>query len=111
MKPLFPNGFKYTYEPAPLKGESGNFEFEGKVGFEMEVRIKDQRHEIPSQVLVYVGAAAVALGGVLIIVGDTGKDALFLPGTAESPLSWAAAMALFARASAMVGTPAAISAP
>lgn len=98
-----PNKLKFKYLPAPVSGKEGDFVFEGQVGFEMEIT-PDNSSNFPVVTYVYVGAAAVAAAGVIIIVADIAKDFFFPPGAAESPLSWAAAMAMFARAAAMVGS-------
>ena len=87
-----PNKLKFKYLPAPVSGKEGDFVFEGQVGFEMEIT-PDNSSNFPVVTYVYVGAAAVAAAGVIIIVADIAKDFFFPPGAAESPLSWAAAMA------------------
>ena len=109
-----PNRFKYTYKPKPIQGESGEMVFSGVLGFEIELTLKKPdsppmaepvRVPQPSRVPVwaYAGAAVLVVGGVVIIGGDAIKDVFTgPPGWLETPLSWAAAMALFARAGAMV---------
>jgi hypothetical protein len=100
---LPPNGFKYTFEPAPIKGRSGDFEFEGQVGYHMEIRRRSGRGMSDTgKALIFLTAGGLVVAGVVIIVADIIKDVLVPPSAAESPLSWAAAAALFARATAML---------
>ena len=97
---LPPNGLKYTYEPAPVKGKSGKIEFEGLVGYVVEVRPRENPPD-PSKVLEFVVAGGLVIAGVALLVGDGLKDAAFPPAAVESPMSWAAAMALFRQAAVL----------
>lgn len=106
-----PNKFKYTLKPKEVSGEIENLVFKGTLGYELEITVKDTRNSstlapvpvrVPSRTIVWVTIGGLVVVGAVIIVADIVKDVgTFGAGTVESPLSWAAAMALFARAAAM----------
>ncbi len=103
-----------SVSPEPIKGEKAGFEFEGKMGYELEVKLKRtqnptnafepvrvyvQEHQT---VLKEIAIGGMYLAGVGIIVADLVKDGATLgAGTVESPLSFAAALQLFRGANAM----------
>jgi hypothetical protein len=108
-----PNRFKYSYKPRPIQGEWNGLVFSGNVGIELEVIIKKpdapppaepvqspERNRVP--VWAWVAAGALVVAGACIIVADVAKDVGTLgAGTVESPLSFAAAAALFTQAAQM----------
>jgi hypothetical protein len=106
--PLMPK-FVYTLKPKPIEGKFEDLHFEGTMGYELEITPKDQKRKLesaqapvmsPETTWIVIGG--LALLGTAIIVGDIVKDVGTAGlGTAESPLSWSAAMAMFARAAAM----------
>lgn len=109
-----PNRLKYSYKPKPIQGEWQGLVFTGSVGFELEVMLKKPDSRPPVEPLpvpepqrvptwVWVAAGALVVAGAVIIVADIAKDVGTLGiGTVESPLSFAAASALFAEAGSMV---------
>jgi hypothetical protein len=109
-----PNRFKYSYKPRPIQGEWNDLIFSGNVGFELEVILKRPDDPPPaepirapepqrSHVWAWVAAGALVVAGAAIIVADVAKDVGTLGfGLAESPLSFAAASALFAEAATVV---------
>ena len=110
-----PNRFKYSYRPRPIQGEWNGLVFTGTVGLELEVIILKtdgsddppvEPVQMPSRSQVttwaWIGAGAIIVVAGCIIVADVIKDVGTLgTGTVESPLSFAAAAALFARAAQM----------
>lgn len=109
-----PNRLKYTYKPTPIQGEWQNLVFTGSVGFELEVSVKKPDGPPPLEPLpaparqrstewVWVLAGALVVAGVVIVVADIVKDVGTAGiGAVESPLSFAAASALFSEAAVMV---------
>lgn len=106
-----PNGFKFTYKPRPIKGDYKGFAFEGEVGYEVEIKTKSppeatRRAPVPtgpSRGVVWIVVGGLVVAGVAVIVVDALKDAATLgAGTVESPVSWAFAIGLFARAGVML---------
>ena len=109
-----PNRFKYSYKPRPIQGEWNDLIFSGNVGFELEVILKRPDDPPPAEPIrapepqrstawAWVAAGALVVAGVAIIVADVAKDVGTLGfGLAESPLSFAAASALFAEAATVV---------
>jgi hypothetical protein len=105
-----PNRAKYSYKPRPIQGEWNDLVFSGNVGFELEVIFKRPDYPPPAEPvtsparerstsLAWVIAGALVVAGACIIVADLIKDVGTLGiGTVESPLSFAAAAALFAQA-------------
>lgn len=119
-----PNKYTYKISPKAIEGEIRGTKFKGSMGFEVEVTVKKPEDRPPQtqpttqpttqpatepsrrrdiSTGVYVVAGALVLTGVVIIVADAVKDVGTVGvGTVESPVSWAAAMGLFARAAVMV---------
>jgi hypothetical protein len=110
-----PNRLKYSYTPKPIEGESGGTEFKGSVGFELEVTLKKpgdspppaEPAPVPAHRGVptwqWVAAGGLVVVGAAIIFGDTLKDIATLGlGFFESPISYAAAGALFKEASTLI---------
>ncbi len=110
-----PNRLKYSYTPKPIQGESGGTEFKGSVGFELEVTVKKPGDSPPPAELVPVPAHPgvhtwqwVAAGALVVVVGaiivvNTAKNIATLgSGAVETPLSYAAAGALFTEASSLI---------
>ena len=105
-----PNRFKYTLKPKEVSGEIENVLFKGNIGYELEITAKTNAGRqagapipvpAPSQStqMAWVIAGMLVLAGVAIIVADLAKDVGTLgAGAVESPMSFAAAMALFTRA-------------
>jgi len=111
-KAIPPNKFKYSVTPKDVEGELGDMLFKGKFGFELEVAIKGDFDSklrqnpmslgVPSTEATWVVIGGLVLLGTVIIVADIAKDVATLGiGAAESPISFAAAMALFAQAGAL----------
>ncbi|ADW67336.1 LysM peptidoglycan-binding domain-containing protein [Granulicella tundricola] len=110
-----PNGFKYTYQGQKIKGTYHGFEFEGVVGYELEVKVKGGLPPEPKKFEIHVpvwtkvlgiamviGAAICYLAGGVVVVADAVKDFFTAgAGLVETPLSYAAALALFASGAAM----------
>jgi hypothetical protein len=110
-----PNGFKYTCQGQKIKGNYRGFEFEGVMGYELEVKVKGgpppdpHRFEIHVPVwtkvlgvAMVIGAAVCYLAGGVVVVADAVKDFFTAgAGLVESPLSYAAALALFATGATM----------
>lgn len=108
-----PNRFKYSYKPRPIQGEWNDLVFSGNVGFELEIIVKKPDDPPPVEpvtspvrqqitTLAWALAATLVVAGACIIVADVIKDVGTLGvGTVESPLSFAAAAALFAQAAEM----------
>lgn len=115
-----PNRFKYSYRPTPVKGEWQNLVFTGTAGFELEIVVKKPDYppsvepvrdpvtvpvpvtrRVPVWAWFAAGGLVVAAGAIIVadVVKDVGTAGL---GLAESPLSFAAASALFAEGAAMV---------
>lgn len=109
-----PNRAKYSYKPTPIQGEWNDLVFSGNVGFELEIILKRPNDPPPAEPVrvrapekstawAWVVAGALVVAGAAIIVADLIKDVGTLGiGTLESPLSFAAASALFVEAGAMV---------
>jgi LysM repeat protein len=98
-----PATIKYSMKGRKVKGTYKEFEFEGEMGYELEVTPKkqsprDEPFKIPEGVIHWtkVAAVGVVIAGAVIIVADIVKD-IFTAGigTVESPISFAAAGALF----------------
>jgi hypothetical protein len=110
-----PNRFKYSYRPRPMQGEWNGLVFTGTVGIEVEVMIlkSDGNDDPPAEPMhlpsrsqvttwAWIGAGALVVVAGCIIIADVIKDVGTLgAGTVESPLSFAAAAALFAQAAEM----------
>jgi hypothetical protein len=112
-----PNRFKFTFRPRDVQGESGDVVYKGNVGFEVEVVVRTAMPQ-PVPVLagqsapittpaadrtwVWVTAGTLVVAGAVIIVADLTKDVATLGvGAVESPLSFAAAAAMFQQAAMM----------
>lgn len=93
-----PNKFKFTCKPQEIEGERDGVLFKGVVGYELEITVKKQGGDMTKWVLVGV----LVTGAVLIIAADVVKDIGTLgAGLVESPVSFAAAMAMFNQAAAI----------
>ncbi|HEY3974400.1 MAG TPA: LysM domain-containing protein [Candidatus Sulfotelmatobacter sp.] len=119
FEPIPPNRLKYSYKPRGIQGEFGKITFSGTFGFELEVILKGPGAPPSAEPMPEPEPAAVPLrprpsfwtrnladalvvAGTAIIIVDVVKDAAtFGAGTVESPLSFSAAAALFAKAAAM----------
>jgi hypothetical protein len=94
-----PGSLKYTLKPKEISWESHDTVFKGSIGFELEVIRNDDRNksqqaeQVVSFDMVLVGVA------VAILTADLIKNIVTLgAGALESPLSYAAAMALLMQA-------------
>lgn len=107
-----PNRFKFTYQPTPIEGEWKDLQFKGNIGIELEIMVNKPggppsaepmpRRSAWRTTWVYVAAGALVVAGSAIIVADVAKDVGTLgTGLLESPLSYAAASALFSKAAMM----------
>lgn len=119
-----PNRFVYTLSPHEISGSIDNMEFVGNVGFEIEIATKTSPPTSPMPLAVPTGQyaprstldpipwgdykpspvwiwAGVAVGAAIIVL-DTLKNVGTLgAGMVESPVSYAAAFALFSAAGLM----------
>ena len=102
-----PNRFRYTLKPKEVSGERDGVIFKGTLGYEVEITIRSDESSskaslpVPSsnRQVMWVVVGALIVGGAVIIVADLAKDVATLGvGAVESPLSFAAAAALFGRA-------------
>jgi LysM domain len=112
---IAPNRFKFTYKPKPIQGEWSDVVFSGNLGFELEITVKKPDSPPPaepapqrrpshttSHAWALLAAKALVVAGAAIIVADIVKDVATVGlGTPESPMSFAAASALFAKAAMM----------
>jgi hypothetical protein len=90
-------GIRYTYEPQPIKGESDGYEFEGKVGYVLEIRIDRTAGDespvpvlVPSEISVVLGAAAVAVVVVVLLPEELVVGAVAAVGAAAGAAAEAA---------------------
>jgi hypothetical protein len=108
-----PNKFKYTLTPKEIEGERDGVLFKGSIGYELEITVRDDTQPRPQLIpitqgvrvdeVAWVVVGGLVVAGVAIIVLDIAKDVATLGvGVVESPLSFAAATALFSRAAVMI---------
>jgi LysM domain len=106
-----PNGFKFTYKPRPISGDYKGFAFDGEVGYEVEIKTKNPPEATrrvpvpmdPNRAVIWIAAGGLIVAGIAVFVVDAVKDVGTLgAGAVESPVSWAFAIGLFARAGVML---------
>lgn len=103
---LLLNGFKYTFELTHLKGDFDGFSFDGTFGYEIEVTQADlpPALKIPDPLPVTSPSVdwidlAWKTAAVGLVVCTIAEDIVTLgAGTADDPLSFAAAAAMWSRA-------------
>jgi hypothetical protein len=100
-----PSTFRYTYEPAPISGQHGEFVFKGTFGYQLDLTPQGQtplpqpvRVPVPESLPKWVAVGLLIAAGALV-VGTLAEDVITGgAGALDDPISFGAAAAMTGRA-------------